>query len=187
MRKLAGGQRDDDVTTSHLLTGVFNLRFFLYRRLIHLFTSLKLQLIFFYSECVLFISLLLSNVKYFHADFQINISYRLLSQLVVQIFQAFGCIVKFPFCLLKMKNVRSFFITSEIQLTQTSWMQRQNASETYRVSCCELAALHQAVEGGFEDQVFSGDLFLLHPLCRQLLKELKKTSAPIHDLGMFIT
>lgn len=65
---------------------------------------------------------------------------RLLSQLVIQVSQTFGCVIKFPFCL---------------------WVSR-----------CELAALHQAVKGGFEDHVFSGDFFLLHPLCWQLLKKL---------------
>lgn len=65
---------------------------------------------------------------------------RLLSQLVIQVSQTFGCIIKFPLCL--------------------------------RVSCCELAALHQAVKGGFEDHVLSWDFFLLHSLCWQLLEEL---------------
>lgn len=46
---------------------------------------------------------------------------------------------------------------------------------THWVSCRELAALHQAVKGGFEDHVFSWDFFLLHPLCRQLLEKLSKT------------
>lgn len=54
-------------------------------------------------------------------------------------------------------------------------MQPQTGFGTYRVSRCELAALHQAVEGGLEDHVLSGDFFLLHPFCRQLLEELSKT------------
>lgn len=62
---------------------------------------------------------------------------RLLPQFVIQVSQAFACVIKFPLCL--------------------------------RVSCRELAALHQAVEGGPEHHVFSGDFFLLHLLCRQLL------------------
>lgn len=40
------------------------------------------------------------------------------------------------------------------------------------VSCSELAALHQTVEGGFENHVFSRDFFLLHSLGRKLLEEL---------------
>lgn len=49
-------------------------------------------------------------------------------------------------------------------------------AETYWISCCELAALHQAVKGGFEDHVLSWDFFLLHSLCWQLLEELSNTS-----------
>lgn len=41
-----------------------------------------------------------------------------------------------------------------------------------RISCCELAALHQAIKGGFEDGVLRRDFFLLHSLCWQLLEEL---------------
>lgn len=40
----------------------------------------------------------------------IILPYRLLSQLVVQTSQTFGCIIKFSFCLLKSKNVLSSHI-----------------------------------------------------------------------------
>lgn len=46
--------------------------------------------------------------------------------------------------------------------------------ETYGVSCCELAPLHQAVERGLQDHVFGRDFLLLHPFCRQLLEELRE-------------
>lgn len=49
---------------------------------------------------------------------------------------------------------------------------QKNPFDTYWVSRGELAALHQAVKGGFEDGVFCRDFFLLHPLCRQLLEKL---------------
>jgi len=46
--------------------------------------------------------------------------------------------------------------------------------ETYWVSRCELAALHQTVKGGFQHHVISRDFFLLHPLGWQLLEKLRK-------------
>lgn len=50
---------------------------------------------------------------------------------------------------------------------------------TYRISCSELATLHQTVKGGFEDHVLRWDFFLLHSLCWQLLEELSNKHAQV--------
>lgn len=58
-----------------------------------------------------------------------------------------------------------------------------NRKETYGVSCCELAPLHQAVERGLEDHVFGRNFLLLHPFCRQLLEELRVTVGEKRQAG----
>lgn len=57
------------------------------------------------------------------------IPYRLVPQLVIQVSQTFGCIIKFPFCLLKWKYFWTFNISNLFLIIKTSFITNTEKSE----------------------------------------------------------